>query len=144
MNYKELLGNIIDVGGGRIVYENLDDPATVIKVQRPKTLKRINTLSNRIEWKLWTKYKNTSYEKLLCPCKDISNDSVYLIQYRAQILEPGKHLKRSRNTWIKLPQEIRVLPDSGWYKNWGMLEGRYVIVDYGRDNPNRINRKINA
>jgi len=140
VNYKNLLGNIIAEGSGRTVYENLDDPETVVKVQRPKTLKRTNKLSNRIEWELWTKYKNTKYENLLCPCLSISDDSVYLLQQRVIILEPGKHLKRSRSSWSKLPDEIRNLPDSRWYKNWGKIDGRYVIVDYGRDNPNRVKR----
>ena len=133
---QDLLGNIVGVGSNRVVYENLNDSNSVIKVQRPKTLKKNNTLSNVIEWNIWNRYKNTELEKIFCPCIDISDDGVYLLQTRVEILEPGKHLKRSRKIWNKLPQDIKNLPDSRWYKNWGRLLGNYVIVDYGRAKDN--------
>ncbi len=142
MIHGNSLGEKIGQGSNRTVYENLDDCTTVIKVQRPKTVKKNWILHNKIEWTRWNQYRNTIYEKLLCPCVCISDDGVYLVQRYAEVLAPGKHLKRSRAQWIELPNELRIYPDSRWYKNWGRLEGRYVLIDYGRENADRVGKRF--
>jgi hypothetical protein len=142
MVYKDMLGDIIGIGSNRIVYNHLHDKNVVIKVQRPKTIKSNNTLHNLIEWNRWNFYKDTEYEILLCPCLEISEDSVYLLQQYAEILYPGKYFKRSRKQWRELPDEIRNYPDSGWYKNWGRLDDRYVLIDYGRENADRVRKRL--
>jgi hypothetical protein len=142
MDYKNMLGDVVGIGSSRIVYRNIFDKSTVIKVQRPKTLKKNKTLSNLIEWNIWNLYIGTTYEKLFCPCKEISDDGVYLIQCFAPVLHPDKHLKRSRAQWRQLPTEISDFPDSRWYKNWGRLEDRYVLIDYGRENADRVGKRF--
>jgi hypothetical protein len=140
MNFEKALGELIGVGASRLVYINLLDNKTVIKVQRLKTLKKNNILNNLIEWQTWNQYLKTRYQELFCPCHMISQDGKFLIQSYAQVLEPGKHLKRSRLQWSQLPTSIQQYADSRWYKNWGRLENRYVLIDYGRENADRIEK----
>lgn len=138
LDYNHLLGNILGIGGVRKVFENKEDPTTVIKVLKTKKEKRKVLTSNEIEWNLWNKYKGSEFEQFLCPCVAISDDKIFLVQKKARMISPGKNYKRSRAIWKQLPAEIRNLPDSRWYKNWGILEDRYVIVDYGRNDIKRI------
>jgi hypothetical protein len=140
LDYESLLGDIIDIGGGRKVFENTNDSSTVIKVLKTKKERKKTLTANEIEWNTWNKYKGSHFEQFLCPCVSISENKVYLVQKKAKMLDPGKHYKRSIEVWRNLPDEIRRLPDSRWYKNWGMFEGRYVIVDYGRNDFRRINK----
>ena len=140
MDYRSLLGEVIGIGSNRTVHRHLNNNDFVIKVQRPKTLKKNKVLNNIMEWSIWEQYSNTKYEKLFCPCIEISEDGIYLIQRYAKVLSPGKHLKRSRSQWNQLPSLIKNYPDSRWYNNWGMLEDRYVIIDYGRENADRVRK----
>ena len=142
MDYNSLLGEVIGVGSNRIVHQHLVNSDFIIKVQRPKTLKKNKILNNIMEWQMWNRYIDTKYEKLLCPCISISVDGIYLVQRRAEVLSPGKHLKRSRTQWAQLPLEIRNYPDSRWYNNWGLLEYRYVLIDYGRENADRVRKRF--
>jgi len=138
IDYNLLLGNIIAIGGNRKVFENVKDPTTVIKVLKTKKEKNKLLSANKIEWNIWNKYKDTEIEKYLCPCISISDDTVYLIQKKAKLIQPGKHHKRSKQIWNLLPEDIKKLPDSMWYRNWGILDNRYVIIDYGRNNFRRM------
>ena len=139
IDYNLLLGDMIAIGGSRKVFENINDPTTVIKVLKTNKEKNKLLSANKIEWNIWNKYRDTEIEKYLCPCISISDDTVYLIQKKAKLIEPGKHHKRSNQIWKLLPDDIKNLPDSMWYKNWGILDNRYVIIDYGRNNFKRIN-----
>lgn len=132
MDFQQNLGELLGCGGSRFVYLNLADEKTVIKVHRPKVYKKNLRLSNEIEWRIWNQYLGTPYEMLFCPCHAISPDGQYLVQSRAEVLTPGKHLKRSRNQWAQLPDVIKRFPDSKWSKNWGRFEARYVLIDYAR------------
>ena len=127
-----LTGDLIDIGGSRKVFSNIEDAGTEIKVLKSQKEKNKTKTPIEIEWMIWNKYQSSQIAQFLCPCVAISPDKIYLVQKKAQMLKSGNDVKNTREIWKLLPNEIKNVPDSRWYKNWGFFDHRYVLVDYGK------------
>jgi hypothetical protein len=125
------LGAFINSGLWRDVYEHPDNPAWVIKVLNPRREEQQTLLNDGInpnmnEWGMWQRFKDTAPADHLCPCVSISNDGLYLVMVRAE----GVDIEHSKT----LPPAVTVLLDGcdlNMSGNWGILDGRPVLIDYG-------------
>jgi hypothetical protein len=125
------LGKFINSGMWRDVYEHPDNPAWVIKVINPRreeqqTLLKAGYNPNRNEWGMWQRFKDTAPADHLCPCVSISNDGRYLVMVKADEVDTEQS--------DTLPPAVTALLDDGDLNmsgNWGLLDGRPVLIDYG-------------
>lgn len=101
------------------MYEHPDDDSFVIKMANPG-----KNQTNYWEWCVWNFYKGTEHEKYLCPMVEISDDYKYLIARKA-----GK-CKFDMKVYKKLPEPLK--EDAMALCNWGKIDGRLVVLDYGR------------
>ncbi len=142
MDLSNYLGDLLAKGVYREVYSHKKDDNLVIK-------KQVNSKQdcNKLEWELWKIIKNTKYKNSFCPCIDISKDNKFLVMRRAESpIDPYRNNGLTSNKGLleklrkldnpPIPSGMKDIFTSGnpqnlkiW--NWGILEGRKVIVDYG-------------
>lgn len=111
------IGDIIsNEGASRIVYENLKDPTTVIKVHRYRRL----PIDNITEWDVWWHIKETKMAKWLAPVVDIDNTGMILTQKKTSPLDHKNY-----------PTQLPIWLTDRKYANFGIYEGHFVVHDYG-------------
>lgn len=113
------LGPLIAEGTWRRVYENADDPALVVKVEKHRHC-------NRKEWRVWQALKDTAWAEHFAPCFDIGRG--WLTQARCEPVP--KEFQPYRVPSICSPDAYR--------RNFGLLDGRLVCVDMGGMDHERI------
>ena len=117
---SDIFGKRIGKGKSRIVYPHNENPNWVIKqimAENP------TSNSNQIEWSVWLAVKDTPFADFFCPCVDLTAEG-HIIMLRCDPV-PKDHKKR-----ITKILDIK-LPDTNGLKNYGWLDGRLVLVDYG-------------
>lgn len=110
-----LFGRRLARGTFRDVYEHATDPTCVVKVEARKT-----EFCNQAEWAIWTESQGHEWRLWLAPCVSISAFGTALVQRRTTPLPPDKRPALVPNFLADLKLE-----------NWGMLDGRPVVHDYG-------------
>lgn len=108
-----MCGDRIGQGIAREVYEFKPDPRYVIKFELG-----VKDFQNICEWELWREAPKGA-SRWLAPCIDISDHGMVLLQQRV----------------MHLPSPPRMIPrwlEDAHADNWGTLDGRPVVVDYGR------------
>lgn len=108
-----ICGDKIGEGQYRIVFEYVQDPTKVIKLDT-----RLNW-SNVHEHTMWTECNGTGIEKWLAPIYWLSPGSVWMIQARTTPIKTGKYPKKVPACFADIKPE-----------NWGMYKGRPVCHDY--------------
>lgn len=133
-----VLGEYLGEGVSRQVFAYRPDPDTyVVKVQKEAAEEDLD-FQNIAEWTLWCEASGPLKE-LLAPCYSLSPCGGALIQWRAETPCPT-HLIPKR-----LPKVLGDLHRA----NFGVLEGRVVVTDYGRSLAyrmaanTRVMRKVN-
>ena len=114
-----ICGEKIGSGAFREVFEHAYNPRWVVKVQIEDPAKGA-WFHNAAEWEVWHEIKETPYAKWFAPCHHISAFGLVLIQSKC---EP-----------IKKTEFPKLLPDffgDVGLRNWGMLKGKPVCIDYG-------------
>lgn len=125
--FKLMCGKRLGFGVGREVYENRQDPTTVIKFELGS-----QSFQNVIEWEVWFTVKDSDYAHWFAPCVDISPCGVILIQKRT---EPCRR--------EDLPKRMPAFLTDLKAENFGLIDGKLVAHDYGYTNLycNGINAK---
>lgn len=109
------LGNYIAAGATREVYFHPLNPEFVIKVTRSSS--RIYNFNEEYIWKV---YRNTEIGKWLCPVHAVYEAGKYLIM-----------------PYVEMAKEVPAdFPYSQFFNdikltNWGIYQGRTVLIDYG-------------
>lgn len=132
------LGKVIGSGATRVVYECVQDPSLLIKV--PKTLEHARTKSERdyvqnydtqsvnyLEWTIWNAVKDTQYEKYFFPCICLTTEG-YLVMKKAQV--PLSESTSIQSLRCLLRNKL-CMADTGGTRNFGLYNGRPVLLDYG-------------
>lgn len=76
--------------------------------------------ANGREWEVWKELSGTPAEKWLCPCVLISPGTTALVMRRAQPITDVSVLPKRLPWWVT---DVKA-------ENWGLLDGRPVLVDY--------------
>lgn len=120
MKSSLVLGHLIGEGVARRVHAWLPDPNMVAKLQTRESLED-RDYQNIAEYTLWTN-ANEKVRKYLAPVHYISPCGSFMLQARCgEIRRPDM-----------IPDKIpKVLADAH-PGNWGWLDGKPVLVDYGR------------
>ncbi len=108
-----IIGEGIATGEFRKVYHCPLDSTVVVKIEY-----KPDCFVNVAEWDMWTNLKNTPWGKWLAPCRQISNCGLILMMDKVKPLEARPRLVPSFLGDLKR-------------ENWGMLNGRPVVCDYG-------------
>lgn len=108
----------IGSGVGRTVYEyRMNKADTVIKIEENSC-----SFQNILEWEAWLTFRETAFgKKWLAPCIRISACGIYLLQARTR--PPGPTYK-----W---PKKLPYIMTDRKRENFGILNGRLVLHDYG-------------
>src|SRR5699024_674426 len=110
-------GEKIGSGRSRSVYLLPDYPDLVLKVDNGST-----RLQNVLEWVTWKNLGDTRQGVWLAPCEAISPRGIYMLQRRADPWNgDDDYLRDFLPDWI---QDKKA-------KNFGVIDGRLVAVDYG-------------
>jgi len=109
-----LLGAELGAGAHRTVFEAGWCDDLVIKIETGAVG------ANGREWEVWKDLKDTPDEKWLCPCVMLSPGTTALVMRRAKPIPDLSVLPTRLPWWV-----TDVKPE-----NWGMLDGRPVLVDY--------------
>lgn len=75
---------------------------------------------NQAEWMVWKAIEGSKLEKWFAPCMAISHLGLWLIQKRVEPMPRSRRPKR-------VPAFFNDLKDA----NFGILDGRVVVCDYG-------------
>lgn len=112
---SNIFGEEIGRGKTRVVYAHSKNPDWVVKQSVGH--------ANQIEWKLWLTVKDTPFAKFFCPCVELTTEG-HLIMVRC---------KPVQEDFKKIPTILGIKPpkDSKNPENYGFLDDRLVIVDYG-------------
>lgn len=116
-------GEVIGSGMSRTVYQHLQDPSLVLKVELSGT-----RFQNVLEWEIWNTVKDTKMAKWFAPCIDISANGIVLIQKKVAPIPEDQYPK-------KLPS---IFGDTK-YQNFGKIGKQFVCFDYGTSHINAIN-----
>lgn len=110
-------GKLLGSGIGRNVYEFAPDPKRwVIKVENAT-----KSFQNIHEWEFWTCNEYAKdIAKWLAPCEMISPCGIVLLQRRADPI-----------TEKRMPKMIPTWATDDKCENWGLIDGKPVMVDYG-------------
>ncbi len=114
-DYNKLLGELINFGKTRKVYEFLENKKYVIKVQ----IKHDDCKHNLREWIIYKKCKK--YKYLFVPCIEISNCSKYLVMLKGNKINKKSEIPKDKPKW---------LTDSSKLKQWVKIDGKIMFVDY--------------
>lgn len=108
-----VFGEILGIGVHRKVAVYKPDPTLVIKcaVETPN----INTLEDE----MWMMIRDTSIAKWFAPCVEISDCGMFLLQKRTEPCPKDKYP-------TKIPSFFGDLK----YRNFGLLNGKFVCHDY--------------
>lgn len=109
-------GEKIGEGQYRDVYLFKHDPRYVIKIERDVSL---GMFCNVMEWRNYSMFHYTPYQKWLCPCHFINETGTLLIQRRAKPV-----------TKSELPKKIPPFFTDKKIENWGRIGKKIVCVDY--------------
>ncbi len=112
------IGKEIGHGMSRMVYQHFQDRNLIIKVETGN-----ENFQNVIEWTIWQSVKDTPMAKWFAPCVDISPNGHFLIQKKAEKIPKSQYPKT-------LPAFFTDLK----YDNFGMIEDKFVCIDYGTMN----------
>lgn len=124
------VGELISQGSTRSVFEHPENKNLVIKKMR----RNPQGPENKNEWYIWNFYKDTKYAEYLCPMIDISDDGVYLVAQKAT------KSSKDNKVYKKLPPALR--EDANCNQNWGAIDGKNVLLDYGRPSQLDATKKI--
>lgn len=117
------LGNLIDNGSTRYVYECRLNKDYVIKVENSTELV---VKQNIVEWGFWNiNINNTDVTRWLAPLVDISPCGTFLIQRRCKAL-PDDYI---------LPEYVPKFLTDVKRDNFGLFDGTLVCMDYGLQKP---------
>ena len=116
---KVFLGRYLGAGISRKVYQFRPDPLYVVKVEYKRD-DNVPDFQNIAEWTLWCEAK-PRLRKWLAPCWWLSPNGVILIQRRCFKLRGA------------LPKDVPPILADKHRGNWGMHDGRPVLIDYGRN-----------
>lgn len=121
-----LLGPKLGEGYSRAVYCHRHNPDLVVKIALPKNLYN-GVRSNMTEYQLWDSVcwrhdTGVWFKDWLAPVEDISEDGQILIMRRTQPI-----------TKTQLPPVVPVWLSDMQLGNWGILDGRPVMHDYGNN-----------
>jgi hypothetical protein len=129
------IGPLISSSSSRDVFENSLDSSTVVK--KTKSLNDRN--GNKTEWLIWNAIKDTSFAPWFCPVQAASSDFEYLImtkagdasvKFREWLKSKGVTSRRlPNNAWDDIPDSLK--HDTERAPNWGLINNRLVIIDYG-------------
>jgi hypothetical protein len=114
-----ICGDRLGQGVAREVYVLKTDPGYVVKFEVGSIENNRGDFQNAREWDVWH-CAPPSAKRWLAPCDSISIHGTILIQRRVTpLLEPPRMVPE----WINHDLHCN---------NWGVINGRPVIVDYGR------------
>ena len=116
VNGISVIGNLIGRGVCRHVYECKENKDIVIKIEP-----YAKDFQNVKEWNVWQQFKNfNEVSDRLAPCIDISPCGVVLIQKKCDKV-------------VTFPEYLpEFMTNDPTYQNFGLLEGRLVLIDYGQ------------
>ena len=109
------LGEYLGEGVGRRVYRYAPDDRYVVKLEYAR-----QSFQNVLEWSTWCEVKETRWAKWFAPCFMISECGMVMLQERTEPVPQAVDLDHIPNFLTDTKRE-----------NWGMLEGRPVVHDYG-------------
>lgn len=106
-------GEELGKGIHRVVYVYQPDPQWVIKYtsESPKY--------NHLEWETWVMLAETPLAKWFAPCGWISQCGIFMLQKRAQPVPKEQY-----------PTMVPSFFSDLKYKNFGLLDGKFVCIDY--------------
>lgn len=129
-------GDMIACGDTRVVYHDFDNPEMIIKHLFHLRNKHN---ANLTEWMVWSKIKDQPYARYFAPCYDISECGNYLRMamaprnsraFRNMAESLGSNGDRlDVDVLQEIPPELR--DDIDRMHQWGMMDDRMVIIDYG-------------
>ncbi len=110
-----ICGKKLGRGIGRKVYEYLPDPTLAIKIED-----RAGSFQNVAELQIWQAVRGTEFAKWFAPVEQISASGTALLMRRTEPVRRADLPDRLPAFFTDLKQE-----------NFGMLDGRLVVHDYG-------------
>lgn len=110
-----LFGTKLGEGCARKVYVLRHNPAYVIKIESQS-----GSFQNVAEWEAWQWLQTEKIASWFAPCDSISPNGVFLVQRRAEPVRKDELPKRLPAMLVDLKLE-----------NFGMIEGKFVCIDYG-------------
>lgn len=116
--FNLLAGDKIGSGAYRSVYECKLRPELVVKVEYEIEYRDFHNVLESRFWSDHEHYKPVS--RWLAPCEHLSPDGYILLQRRCRPLSSWKDIPKT------LPEFITDVKES----NFGILDGRVVLVDY--------------
>lgn len=115
-----ILGKRLGDGLSREVFVFAYDPRYVVKVEEKSNFQNVT------EYMIWEAVMNTEWAKWFAPVKSISPLGTTLIMRRA--IQADDAPAKAKVIFPKMLPDF--LADSRMC-NWGWLDGRWVMVDYG-------------
>lgn len=114
--YHLMVGEKLGYGISRSVYAVNQNPGWVFKFETAT-----RTFQNIMEWEIWQAIKDhPETAKWLAPCHFISDNGMVLIQSRTRKIE-----------FYEMPTEVPAFVTDMQEKNWGLIDGKPVLHDYG-------------
>lgn len=114
--YRMIVGDHLGGGIGRQVFVYEPNPRMVIKFEIGG-----QSFQNIHEWTLWRALEGSEHAKWIAPCMSISPCGSILMQQRTSPLRGPEELPDRVPAWMADMKE----------DNWGLLDGRAVLHDYG-------------
>jgi hypothetical protein len=108
-------GGMLGQGIARKVYASTLNPDWVIKVEEGG-----RSFQNVKEWEMWKFVHDSPHAKWFAPCLSISASGSVLIQKRTEPMERARY-----------PKSVPAYFTDLHYDNFGMLDKKFVIHDYG-------------
>lgn len=114
------LGDRISSGLSREVFECGLDDKLVAKIEDTQYRQ------NEVEWLIWESVVGTKWEKWFAGIRHCSPCMSCIIQDKTTI--------PTEEDWKKFPRKIPEFLADARKENWGILDGRFVVHDYGYTN----------